>query len=541
MNEYVNNSVTFWRSDSLPEHAYDYAENEQLCVFLSGIAVLANGEKTPCQNLLEIAQAAVDGSLNYNNLHGYYRMVVYDKVHSKHLFWGDNSGSQFFFVDWQNNLFSDRFLTLVEQRSGALKPCCEAVMQIINDRVFTNETVVAEITKTDPEMVYEYQNGVCAAHSKALQPLCQRNGIRLDRLMEMLTQKTSDCETGAVCTGGTDSRAILAHLYKRKKKPKLLITGHPDNPDVGVARKIAEELKLPLTVIAPADREEAWLDKAFQFSDGLYDTVLSYRHMQIQKWAQENGIRFLYGGVGGEFYKNFFCQPFRNKTFRRPVSGEKLFNLLMKSRLQVPAWGGKALTEARDTLQKKARAFAENCAEPGNVLFGFNRLGFSVLRYKAGMMTHAYAGTCTRIDPLMNRDVVAAASQIPPVKLSMHLWQRKEIRKWCPALGNLPTDQGYSCSMNPIRIFLEQCKKLSVYGKAAWKKVLRKIGFKNKPKAQYWDRDYNEAKNAPAFAHGLQICKDLGIARGDAETNKIPPKDVGLIIMLGYLFGDSKN
>ena len=263
--------------------------------------------------------------------------------------------------------------------------------------------------------------------------------------------------------------------------------------------------------------------------------------MQIQKWAQENGIRFLYGGVGGEFYKNFFCQPFRNKTFRRPVSGEKLFNLLMKSRLQVPAWGGKALTEARDTLQKKARAFAENCAEPGNVLFGFNRLGFSVLRYKAGMMTHAYAGTCTRIDPLMNRDVVAAASQIPPVKLSMHLWQRKEIRKWCPALGNLPTDQGYSCSMNPIRIFLEQCKKLSVYGKAAWKKVLRKIGFKNKPKAQYWDRDYNEAKNAPAFAHGLQICKDLGIARGDAETNKIPPKDVGLIIMLGYLFGDSKN
>ena len=268
MNEYVNNSVTFWRSDSLPEHAYDYAENEQLCVFLSGIAVLANGEKTPCQNLLEIAQAAVDGSLNYNNLHGYYRMVVYDKVHSKHLFWGDNSGSQFFFVDWQNNLFSDRFLTLVEQRSGALKPCCEAVMQIINDRVFTNETVVAEITKTDPEMVYEYQNGVCAAHSKALQPLCQRNGIRLDRLMEMLTQKTSDCETGAVCTGGTDSRAILAHLYKRKKKPKLLITGHPDNPDVGVARKIAEELKLPLTVIAPADREEAWLDKAFQFSDG---------------------------------------------------------------------------------------------------------------------------------------------------------------------------------------------------------------------------------------------------------------------------------
>ena len=541
MNECVNKSAAFWRSDCLEELAYDYAENEQMCVFLSGIAALVNGGNVPCKDLLEIAQAAVDGSLNYNNLHGYYRMVVYDKVHSKHLFWGDNSGSQFFFVDWQENLFSDRFLTLVERRSGVLKPCYEAVIQIINDHVFSNETVVAGITKTDPEMFYEYQNGVCAAHSKALQPLSQRKGIQLDQLMEILTQKINDAESGAVCTGGTDSRAVLAHLNERKKKPRLLITGHPDNPDVGVAREIAEVLKLPLTVITPADRDEAWLDKAFQFSDGLYDTVLSYRHFQIQKWTQENGIRFLYGGVGGEFYKNFFCHPFRNRTFRRPVSGEKLFDLLMKNKLQIPAWGGQALAGARKALQQKAREFAANCAETGNVLFGFNRLGFSVLRNKAGMITHAYAGICTRIDPLMNRDVVAAVSKIPPVMLSMHLWQRKEIRKCCPSLGTLPTDQGYSCSMNSVRIFSEQCKKLCSYCKAIWKKIIRKLGFEIGPKVQYWDRDYNEAKNTPEFARGLQICKNLGITREGVDANTIPDKDVGLIIMLGYLFASSGN
>lgn len=541
MDESVNKAAAFWRSSYLEEQAYDYAENERLCVFLSGIAVLMDGKNTPCQDLLEIAQSAVDGRLNYNNLHGYYRMVVYDKVQRKHCLWGDNSGSQFFFIDWQNHTFSDRFLTLVEQRKGNLQPCCEAIMQVINDWVFTNETVVSGITKTDPDMVYEYTDNQCVASSKNLAPLSERKGICLEQLMEVLTGKTDDAESGAVCTGGTDSRAILAHLHCRRKKPKLLITGHPDNPDVGVAQQIAQKLGLPLTVIAPADREEAWLEKAFQFSDGLYDTVLSYRHSQIQSWAQQNGIRFLYGGVGGEFYKNFFCHPFRNRTFRRPVSGEKLFDLLMKSKLQMPAWAGQSLIATRWELQKKAREFAMNCVETGNVLFGFNRLGFSVLRYKAGMMTHAYAGKCTRIDPLMNRDVVATASKIRPAKLSMHLWQRKEIRKCYPELGNLPTDQGYSCSMNPIHVFLERCKKLGKYARAVCKKVFKKLGFSSKPKAQYWDRDYNEAKNAPVFARGVQICKDLGIVRADVESDQIPAKDVGLIIMLGYLFYGSKD
>ena len=74
---------------------YKRNEDDKLIIFCNGLVVFEKNGKTTT-DLLEIAHAIVEEQLDYNDLYGFYRMVIVEKSQSKIIFFGDNSGSQRF-------------------------------------------------------------------------------------------------------------------------------------------------------------------------------------------------------------------------------------------------------------------------------------------------------------------------------------------------------------------------------------------------------------------------------------------------------------
>ncbi len=122
----------------------------------------------------------------------------------------------------------------------------------------------------------------------------------------------------------------------------------------------------------------------------------------------------------------------------------------------------------------------------------------------------------------------------------MHMWQRKQIAKYCPSLSDIPTDQGYSCTLRPLRLFCERCKKLLFIADRVFNRIRRSLGLGFKSKEQrYWDEDYIEARKSELWQKALTYCREKGIIQQDVDETEIPLSDTGTLLLAGLLFADS--
>ena len=180
-------------------------EDEEIKTILWGSCFwLENGSINT--NILDIAHAAINNLLDYNELFGYYKIVIHSKVSGDYFFWGDNSGTQGFFVDEQNCVFSNSFLT-IKERAASVQPNYYAIAQLFSaGYILSNDTVVAGIVSTDWRKTYSCINGNLEIKNKGLVSLSNNKGMDLHTLILGL-RKAFLGEIAAVCTGGTDSRS----------------------------------------------------------------------------------------------------------------------------------------------------------------------------------------------------------------------------------------------------------------------------------------------------------------------------------------------
>ncbi|MDE6887964.1 MAG: hypothetical protein K2P45_04875 [Eubacterium sp.] len=518
----------------LSKNEYQIFEKRNLIIFVSG--VISRSDKCKI-DLYSLAEQALSDTLNFNKICGWYRIAIHDKKNNSWVFWGDHAGSQCFFINDQESRFCDSLLWLNDIcKQKKLEPDLYAVSELFQyRRIFGNRTIFRHLKKTDPDHYYRLSEGRIIVKEKRLHSFSKLpENYRLSDVFDNLISKES--KICAVCTGGTDSRAVLAHLIYRGFRPDLYITGHLDNPDIRIAKKLAQTLDLPLTIISPKQKEENWIEKAICFTDGAYDAVLSYRHFQKAQYVKDKGYLFEFGGVGGEFYKNSFCHPFRNGFPRKNDMNYFYKNVIENSALTTTWCGEKVIKAAREdkgTLQKIARLSLDET----NLLSACNRVGYELLRSSSGAITNGYARSCIKIDPLMDRNLVAAVSQKNLIKLSMHIWQRREIAKYCPNISNLKTDQGYSCSMNILIVFMEQMKRIWFYMNRVIARIRKKLGFDYKTaEAHYWDLDYKQARQTEEWRQSVSYCKKAGLLKSGIEDEMIPMAQTGMILLIGVIF-----
>ncbi len=520
----------------IPAEQYEREEDERFIIWHSGVMARYDRKKV---NWQELAELAVSENLVFSDYLGWYKIVIYDKKSVCWLFFGDSCGSQYLFMDCANARFSDRFLTLRAALDAPAEVDMPALTHMIcRGTLFGESTLIKGLTKTDCGSYYFFRNGIFERRSKHLPLFSETEGKKdLKDVLLPITEAIGDKKACAVCTGGTDSRTVLAALSALGKTPELVLTAHRDNPDVVPAAAVARCLGRELTVLDPEKRDDNWLETGFGMMDGLSDAVLGYRHYLKASWAKQNGYAFEYGGVAGEFYKNVFYRP-----LRWLLLGKKDQIYYRRALLDAEAeeWFGPVLLDSMPICERELDKIAEEAFKETKSLEVANHIGYSLLSSSVGTITSGYAAACCKIDPLMDRALAAAASKENYMSHSMHMWQRKQIAKNCPRLSDLPTDQGYSCTLRPLRLFCERCKKLLFIADRVFNRIRRSLGLGFKSKEQrYWDEDYIEARKSELWQKALTYCREKGIIQQDVDETEIPLSDTGTLLLVGMLFADS--
>jgi hypothetical protein len=111
-------------------------------------------------------------------------------------------------------------------------------------------------------------------------------------------------------TGGLDSRLLLGLMLRTGLKPHLTVTGTSDEPDVKVARGIADRIGLPIAIedISPPDGSRLVFEDvltAAALSEGGFDPV-SYSLIERIHCAHAGQFDVSINGSGGELLRNYW-------------------------------------------------------------------------------------------------------------------------------------------------------------------------------------------------------------------------------------------
>ena len=511
---------------------YALSENDTAECALFGVIAHMDDENV-CYDALDIATRFCNGNLDFDNIVGFFRMVIYDKETGKQYYFCDNCGSMRFLVDKETNTVHDSFLSAIENRHGNIAPCYDAIAQKFAWlRTMDDTTVVEGIVKLGAHFYMEQDGEKLTEHKKGLKTFAQhRTDLDAKRITDILCKALEGQRIGAVITGGADSRVILSYLYDIGKKPDLIITGRDDNPDVPIAKQIAEKLNLPLAVYNPDEVEDCWLEKSFFESDGLYDTVAYYRHLRKSQLSDEIGYHYEFGGVGGEYYKNFYPRYRRrgNIFFSSP---QKAFDAICKVPFSAPWIGESVAKEAGNVRGYVYDYMVRATGESGKQVM--NNTGNFYMMGGLSDIANPISKSVVKIDPLIDRNSISAAldeSMSPFYALCM--WNRREVAKYCPELSDIPRDVGQTLSMDKKVIRKERSDLRKLFLSRVMQKLKnRNVNFN----AKYWDNDFSRAKQTKEFEEALTACKKLGIIAQDATAESIKTNITGHIINIGLIF-----
>lgn len=523
----------------IPKNSKGYLTviREDFLVWYRGAIVLVdNGAyKT---DISEIVSLFFQDKLDFNMLFGSYRVVALHNQTGNLYFWGDNSGSQVFYIDRNEGLYSDSFLSLLHERKGDLLPNFDSIAQLLkHGLVYSYEMLVKGIVQSNPNKYYKFDSVGIAELDKRLNKFSEvKEPLDMSKLTEALLTATGKEKVAAVITGGTDSRAVLAHLLKAGCIPELYITGHKDSKDVQIAFIISHKLGLELHVIDPVIKEDGWILKAFEASDGVYDIFGRDRLLKLLEYQKERNLIYEFGGVAGELYKNSFIWAF----FPRCNSGKpsvKLFveRYFRKTLLPESLCGENLLLPYQNT-KKSLEILMSEYMDAGKFRT-YNQIGYFILQRRFVKLTNSSSEWIVPIHPLMERDLAAGVSNCNPHRLWMHRWQRKQIALACPVLSDIGTDQGHTCSNSFWKCLLEL---ISEFNKRV-KYVIRIKVLKKSRKASQWDSDFLDGVNTPQYKQAVKSCKELGILDESIDEGQIPVSISGQIALIGMVFSSKKS
>ncbi len=403
--------------------------------------------------------------------------------------------------------------------------------------ILGEDTIVKEIKKSDSNYYFIVENNCIKKVSKKLFPFnkLDKYDNSFEQIMRKLLNKVNRDKIGAVLTGGTDSRTILSYLNFVGIKPDLFLSGHKDNPDIPIAEDIAGKLGLKLEIIDSYDMNDDVLKTGYFFLDGVYDAVLSYRHFLKSKSVVRKNIFYEFGGVGGEFYKNDTCHPIIFGLY-----GYKHHNYyyrtILKRRIKSLAFWGPEIIKGYESDYAKLEDISKLSEEESVFLSKCNRVFFELLKARCGSITNGYSALCCKVDPLMDRNLIAVSSQTISFRHDFKLWQKRLINKYCKKIADIRTDQGYTCSLRFKYLFLDIFKQFLFNYKRLIARIKRNYGVKTQ---NIWDIDYIKAKQTKYWKESLEFCQANGIIDKNAKESDIPVNLIGNIILIGMTFDNN--
>ena len=465
------------------------------------------------------------GTVLFDDCTGVYRLRL-DLADGKTVFAGDNAGLLGWYVHQPTAGFYTTFTEAAEHSAKELN--AKAIAQFLYyGCIYGLETPVSSVCRTDPNCYYVAENGTVSAHSKNLTPLEQLETSReaLGEQMQRLAKALEGQENIAcTITGGTDSRAILAHMLHNGQRPLLDITGGSEHIDVAIAKEIAERVDAELLCMSDEPEGDSWVDEAIRAADGMAGVCGTYRLYKKARCLHEKGILLECGGGAGELYKNSFI----NQDF--PVYGGKP-NWDKFLRMKVATYDF-PLGLCGDRIRKEMQQLPENTAQwlkshQGNTKAeAYLCAGYEIMQNR-GMAINAMNNRWyTAYSPLMERRVVASSFHVNPWRLEMQAFQREQVSRCWPSIKGIRTDRGLTCDAD--KKTQEFVKSMLFLVRVALRRIFRRGRVVGRV-----DSCFEQGLSSPQFYAALDRCKELEILAPDVKAEQIPRSIADQLFALG--------
>ena len=468
-------------------------------------------------------------SADFNACYGAYRFSLSSE--NGRLFFADNSGMMRYYHNTREQKLYHSLAEAEKEKENRV-PNYSAIAQYLSyGCTYNNETITQSVVLSDPSMYYIMEGNQLISRPKGLKPLveCKDSSFTLNKL---IAQAVAHCDgkIGCTITGGVDSRAVLANLISLGVKPQLAITGHESQADVVIAKEIAKETGLELSVLSDSIEEKDWLEDSVEAADGRDGICGVYRLDKLAKHLRDQQIVLQFGGVAGEMYKNSFINQdfpfyigkprwkrfykFKVGTFdiSRSLTGDKIRGEIDKLPETLIPW----LSSHKG--RNKAEAYLD--------------AGYEIMQSRCNLIVNMFQRYTTSYNPLMERKMAAYAFGINPYKLEMQAFQRREVSEHCPSIKNIRTDRDLTCDYG--KKGMEFLKSYLYLIRIAMNRVL----FRNKVNFRV-DPCFEEGHQHESFFRALECVKRIGVLNPNARKEEIPVALADNLFMVGLFFEKS--
>lgn len=247
---------------------------------------------------------------------------------------GDAGGGYHIFRDGAAHMVSSSFLVAASALERATLLTQAVYEYVFNGVISGGDTLVNEISLVpiggsiviegdEARLIQPLLEPPHASSSLSRAELMEQSLGELDNAFRTIVRAFGDKITCAL-SGGHDSRLILAMLMRCGCVPRVYVYGHPSDPDVMVATRIAASEGFALetrdkdaSAIIPPERFAAQVRQNYRASDGYVWSGIFNNGAEEEERARRvaAGAIALNGG-GGEIFRNFFYLPNRRYTLR---------------------------------------------------------------------------------------------------------------------------------------------------------------------------------------------------------------------------------
>lgn len=480
-------------------------EVEKTVIYLTGLFMYRE-ERAGDHSVRAFLKDFDNGSADFNACTGSYRInICYPD--GRQIYFADNAGIMRWFI--RDTGF---YTSLADAAPLKRTPNYAAIVQVLcmaYGRIHGTDTVIQEVRRSDLHKYYVVEQGSLAEKEKGLLPMWQLPGRpdELERQMRRFANAVSGCE-GIACTvtGGADSRLVLAHMLHNGMNPLLDITGQNTDPDVIIAKKIAERLGKDLLHVTDEPETANWIDSAIRAADGLTGVCGIYRLYKKAARLQKEGIVLECGGGGGEFYKNSSINldyPF--------YGGQPRWNHFMRIKsilfdLPLSILGQNTVEIAESMKERELRYLSAYTG--GTKARSYLSAYYDILQEGGSASWCMNSRFYIPYVPLMERNVTALAFHMNPYKMNGLAFHRDQISRFCPEIKDIKTD--HALTLDSKRRHIESLKLLQYWADAGIRMTLRR----NRTDVRV-DACFHEGLSSPQYDAALNRCKTLGIIAPD--------------------------
>lgn len=274
-----------------------------------------------------------------------------------------------------------------------------------------------------------------------------------DRLSEIFgnISRAYGSKISTALSGGFDSRLALAALLDQGQMPEIHVYGRSEDPDVRVARAIAQGEGFELEHIDKSrwrgDSGEAFAEavhKNYLRFDGLpSDGILDWGGDLETRWERCRAGQLHLNGGGGEVMRNFFYLPDRGLSCRQFLWSfySRYDPLTCTSRFAEEDYLDSLGAKVQETLgvgtNKLPRARIE-------LLYPFFRC-----RYWTGRNNSVNSRFGREMTPFLDYGLVEKAVRVPLRWKNFGRIEARLIRRFAPKLARYDSAYGYSFDTEP--------------------------------------------------------------------------------------------